>query len=137
MAPPVAANNPWDDPRWNQYNSRQVGNTEPSRAHMRSLMLHESMEKATNRNTVRNGAMREFDQSWRLRFGTGDEVMLIGKLETKTGPAQSVASEPGSISRLWIGALPDPQSGATRPSLSGTMRQETYVRLILPVEIAD
>src|SRR5207237_1267555 len=73
--------------------------------------------------------LARLDQS--LRLDHEDEVMVVGRIARKEGPAEDVASDPVSASRLWLGALPG--TAGTRPPLNGTLSQETFVRIIIPV----
>ena len=59
---------------------------------------------------------------------------MHGRVARQEGPAEKVTQDPASPSRLWLGQLPGP--GKERPALNGTMTQETYVRLYLPVKEA-
>jgi hypothetical protein len=77
-----------------------------------------------------NASLRALDQSWRLRHGE-DELIVYGRVPVQDGEAKKVAEAPGSPSRLWLHELP--QSGRKWPGLSGTLRQETYVRIFIPV----
>ena len=55
----------------------------------------------------------------------------VGRLALDKGPAEDVTARPATATRLWLGALPD--GTAARPKLEGSLRQETYVRVYLPV----
>lgn len=80
---------------------------------------------------LRNTGLQRLDASWRLREGNTGEVIVFGRLDSKHGPADEVTASPLSTSRLWLGRLPD---DGPRPALSGTLAQETFVRLYLPVQ---
>jgi hypothetical protein len=78
-----------------------------------------------------NGSLRDLDQSWRLTDDDRDEVIIVGRLSQIRGTAEDVTKGPGSPSRLWMDKLPGEAS--ERPPLRGTMRQDTLVRIFLPL----
>ncbi len=78
-----------------------------------------------------NGSLRDLDQSWRLTGDDRDEVILVGRLPQMKGPAEDVTRAPESPCRLWLDKLPT--DGGDRPPLRGTLRQDTIVRVILPL----
>jgi hypothetical protein len=96
-------------------------------ATVKTMMFYQALETGGRRNN----ALRFLDQTWRAREGK-DEVILVGRLKTRQDAADAVTQMPESATRLWLGALPGP--GATRPELIGQMRQETYVRVYIPVQ---
>jgi hypothetical protein len=82
--------------------------------------------------------MRYLDQSWRLARSRRDdpaswrdEVILVGHAATLEGRGEDVLGEPASATRLWLGKVPGP--GEIRPPLNGTVSQETFVRVYIPV----
>jgi hypothetical protein len=81
----------------------------------------------------RDSALRYLDQSWRLRHK--DEVILFGRVERAEEPAEELTATGTAPSRLWLGSLP--AMGQPRPPLSGTLAQETFVRMIVPVRTAE
>lgn len=88
------------------------------------------------REGTRNSTLRYLDQGWRLSRGgqasQRDEVILIGRPVTApASSAEATTKDPSNPSQLWLGALPSAKS--QRPSLSGVLSQETYVRVFLPV----
>jgi hypothetical protein len=78
----------------------------------------------------RNTALRRLDQSWRLHHK--EEAVLFGRIARREGAAEEVTTHPASPSRLWLGGLPGP--GQARQPLPGTLSQETYVRVFIPVK---
>lgn len=80
-------------------------------------------------SSVRNTTLRSLDQYWRL--GHKDEVIVLGRVARADGQAEQVSASAASPSRLWLGALP--AAGQARPPLLGTLAQETYVRIFIPV----
>jgi hypothetical protein len=76
--------------------------------------------------------LREYDQSRRLQPDNTHEAILVAKTELRSGAASEIAADPSTASRLWLGSLPS--SGNTQPpELVGMLRQETYVRVYLPI----
>jgi hypothetical protein len=86
-----------------------------------------------------NSGLRGFDASWRLlRQGEGvhlpfrNEAVLVARTPPRDDRAETVTQDGVSPSRLWLDQLPGTQ--AQRPALSGYLRQETYVRIYIPVQ---
>jgi hypothetical protein len=86
-----------------------------------------------DRSSRRDSALRHLDQGWRLRHK--DEVLLFGRIAREEGQAEALTMAGTSPSRLWLGSLP--AIGQSRPPLSGTLAQETYVRMIVPVRTSE
>ena len=82
-----------------------------------------------------NTALHFLDQHWRLSRENKGEAILVARAvppadEAGEGPAEEISQGAISPTRLWLGALPG--SGA-RPSLDGTLAQETYIRVFIPI----
>jgi hypothetical protein len=90
------------------------------------LLFHEEVRGSP----WRNSALRRLDQSWRLHHK--EEVVLYGRIARREGPAEEVATHAATPSRLWLGRLPG--TGQARQPLPGTLSQETYVRIFIPVQ---
>jgi hypothetical protein len=107
--------------------NRRPTNRSPSGAYptIKQMMFAESDASSGRRNT----AFRSLDQSFRLR--DSEEVILVGRVARKEGPAEQVAQDPASPTRLWLKGFPG--QGKPREPLPGTVLQETYVRALLPV----
>jgi hypothetical protein len=82
--------------------------------------------------STKNATLEELDQSWRLAHA--DVAFVVGRIARQEGSAEEIARGTASPTTLWLGSLPGP--GQPRPALSGTLRQDTYVRMILPVMAA-
>jgi hypothetical protein len=84
---------------------------------------------------TRNSSLRYLDQSWRLvgsnQASNREEVILVGRPVGRDGSAETITQDGISPTRLWLNNLPG--KGAARPGLSGTLSQETYVRVFIPV----
>jgi hypothetical protein len=85
-----------------------------------------------------NHVERRLDASWRVRRSWPEdlvvrEAILVGRLARARGSAETLTAEndPRLPTHLWLGALPGGEQA--RPTLSGTMVQDTYVRVIVPV----
>jgi hypothetical protein len=91
---------------------------------------------------VANHSLRALDQSWRLRElqardqGVRD-IILVGRLPRAEGPAEQLAAQKDHrlATQLWLSgdAHELPGAGQPRPTLSGTLVQDTFVRVFLPV----
>lgn len=113
---------------------------------VRDLMFH---EKADVSKQYRNHAQRMLDQSWRLaddrvQAGQGRpavtrEAILFGRAARVRGSAEELTkkNDPRLPTHLWLGRLPGEAAQAgentSRPELDGTLVQDTYVRVFLPV----
>jgi hypothetical protein len=90
-----------------------------------------------------NGGWRQLDQAWRLRglaelssapvsqLDYRNEVILAARVPSRAGASETVMRADASPTRLWLGALPG--GGQERPSLSGFIVQDVYVRVYIPV----
>jgi len=94
------------------------------------LLFHESSLTNAEGVVPRNSSLRHLDQSWRLNADHRDEVILVGRATPGVGPAEATLNGPDSPSKLWIKELP----GNDRTPIPGTGRQETWVRVYLPVK---
>ena len=82
-----------------------------------------------------NASLRQLDQSWRIGDDRPEQAILVLRVATReSAQAEDMTRDPGSPSRLWLGELPT--SGASRPALQGTLKQETYIRVFIPVKQA-
>jgi hypothetical protein len=88
-------------------------------------------QAAAGQGDANNASLRAVDQSWRVNAGNTDEAILVGRLKMEQGPAEQVTAGPVSPSRLWLGTLPS--SGQPRPPVSGKLRQDTIVRVFIPI----
>ncbi|HLJ98208.1 MAG TPA: hypothetical protein VKU02_33930 [Gemmataceae bacterium] len=95
---------------------------------VKGLLFHQFDRKAQ-----RNNALRFLDQSWRLRHK--DEVVLFGRIPRQEGAAETLTAGGAAPTRLWLGSMP--AMGQARPPLSGTLTQETFVRMIIPIRTAN
>ena len=105
---------------------------------VRTIMFSERLNPANN---VPNHSLRTLDMSWRLRvkelFQQRDnqirEAILVARVKFALGPAETLTASVNSPlpTNLWMGELPGDKK--TRPALAGTLAQDTFVRVVLPV----
>ncbi|MBY0527209.1 MAG: hypothetical protein K2R98_27685 [Gemmataceae bacterium] len=96
---------------------------------LRSAMFNHAADRTNN--TMRNNSLRFLDGTWRTRDNK-DEAILVARMVMAQGQADDVTQSATSATRLWLGSVPG--TGGPRPSLGGTLRQETYVRVFIPVQ---
>lgn len=94
------------------------------------MMFHDTFSTA---GRLRNLTLRGLDESWRLRLK--NEVILVGKAVPQSASAETVTASPASPTRLWLGNLPT--TGEARPEILGLMKQDTYVRVFIPIKSKD
>jgi hypothetical protein len=85
----------------------------------------------TYRVQTPNASLRRLDQSWRINPDRPEQAILVQRMPTREGPAEAMTRSGSSPSRLWLGELPT--AGGRRPAVNGTLKQETYVRVFIPV----
>jgi hypothetical protein len=95
------------------------------------LLFHEGSLSFAEGVFPRNASLRRLDQSWRLHPEHTSEMILVGRAVLPVGDAESQLCGPASPSLLWWRQPPD--GLATRTPLTGRGRQETWVRLYLPI----
>jgi len=93
------------------------------------LLFHEAALTHGEGIIPRNATHRRLDQSWRLSPENRDEIILVGRASA-SGAAESTVSGASSPTRLWLRGLP---GEGPRTPIPGVGRQETWVRIYLPV----
>ena len=73
--------------------------------------------------------------SWRLTGDPPTQAIVVGTLPHLDGGGEEVTANPTNPTQLWLGNFP--AAGVKRPTLDGKMRQETCVRIILPIRSPD
>jgi hypothetical protein len=96
------------------------------------MLFHEAALRNDEGVLPRNSSLRRLDQTWRLAADNRDEVILVGRVLPSPGAAEDVIGGAYSPTRLWLKGLPG--GGRERTAIPGTARQETYVRIYLPVK---
>lgn len=98
------------------------------------LLFHEVTNDAEIRaGKPTNVSLRDIDQSWRVSAEHPEQAMLLLRVPTIEGPGEEITTAATTPSKLWIGA--NPTETNKRPSVPGTVRQETYIRVIIPVQL--
>jgi hypothetical protein len=87
---------------------------------------------AAARSQYGNSGLRYLDENWRVRPDHAGEAILIARTAPTQGLADKITESAVSPSQLWLGQLPG--SNAKRPELVGTLSQETYIRVYIPVK---
>ncbi len=101
---------------------------------MWSVLFHEAgIQKDSAGRSLQNSTLRRLDQSWRLSEANTEEVIVLLKLAKVSGNAENAMTNPESASpsTLWLKALP---GSGPRPVVPGTLQQETYIRIYIPVK---
>ncbi|MBM4068425.1 MAG: hypothetical protein FJ271_05705 [Planctomycetes bacterium] len=107
---------------------------------VKEMLFHELVDTGLH---LRNHSFHRLDISWRVpeplraRQQILREAILFARLASASGKIDALAARPDQPlpSLLWLGDVPG--NGKTRPSVNGTLNQETYVRAFLPVRPAD
>jgi hypothetical protein len=133
----------------NWVNNTNEGALAPRNQHFRSVQgaynpttfIRQAMffDKVNQNNQSRNHSLRHLDFSWRLQREPGQgetrlrEAVLYAHVPFERGQADVLNG--GLVpTRLWLGRLPE--AGKTLPTLAGTMAQDTYIRVVLPVRLS-
>ncbi len=108
---------------------------QPVGSYIKSILFHASRGDNLGQGN-RNSTLRYLDERWRLDPENKAEAILFGQAVPAAGTfavgrAEDVSNGGLSASKLWLGALPG--SGARRPDIEGTLSQQTYVRVYIPV----
>ncbi|HEX5269590.1 MAG TPA: hypothetical protein VFW33_03835, partial [Gemmataceae bacterium] len=108
---------------------------QPVGSYIKSILFHQFPGDNTQQS-ARNSGLRFLDEKWRLDKDYREEAILFGRAEPPTGGAEGNAEEVTksgvSASRLWLGKLPG--GAGDRPRIDGTLSQDTYVRVYIPVK---
>jgi hypothetical protein len=98
-------------------------------------------------NTVRNHLLRPLDLGWRVdkiqdvNVGRRDrqtrEAVVFARTRFASGSAESLTADTNNpvATKIWLQGIP--RTGSDRPELVGTMNQDTYIRVIVPIRAAD
>jgi hypothetical protein len=121
--------------QFNQFGQTRTATAGPVDVSLKKALFHD----VTQDELLRNNSVKHLDQKWRLTKHS-DQAILFARISPRGAPnappnkgaAEKINQEPWTPTRLWLGELPD--SGQPRPSLWGTMQQETYVRIFLTVK---
>ncbi len=100
----------------------------PKRYRLEPLLFHQF---ARSTGELTNAGFRMLDQSWRIRADNTSEVILVATLPLTEGDAAEQNTSLSNPSRLSLTRTPT--QSQTTPSLTGSMRQETYLRVFIPI----
>jgi hypothetical protein len=120
----------WNGPRSKSRRYQQQGFTNLDYP-IRAAMFFETLDRGTGGD--QNNNLRLLDQSYRLKH-PGEAILLV-RMPVQQGPADTTGKHMACTSRLWLGKLPTP--GEKPPDLDGILRQDTYLRVYLPVQTKD
>lgn len=112
--------------------SRYNETTGPTNLSFWGALFHEKAVPAGTR--LQNASLRHLDQSWRLNERNRDEAILVARVDASSGSnAEAVLTDKDgpSVTKLWLKGLPGDPKG--REPVPGTIRQETYIRVYIPV----
>jgi hypothetical protein len=112
-----------------KFDLQNQASSHPSSGQTITVMKRILFQSATA-DTRQDNVFRSLDQGWRMQ-GAKDLVVLYGRIPRQEGSAEEITSNASCPTRLWFGALP--AAGSKRPALSGTLTQDTYVRIFIPV----
>jgi hypothetical protein len=92
------------------------------------MLFHDAVQGQFGR--LFNSSVRELDQSWRIGEKSTNEAILVARLRCVERPAEELSNAPGMPTRL---SLRQPPAAQPRLPLEGSLRQETYVRVFIPI----
>ncbi len=126
----LPAGNKKSSPYYNQDPAMPVG------SYMKSILFYSNQANNVQQAGTRNSGLRSLDQKWRIEDTNSNELVVFGRAvppqgKTNNGPAEEVSQGGLSASKLWLGKLP---GTGKRDPLAGTLSQETYVRIYIPVK---
>jgi hypothetical protein len=112
--------------------SNDVGTTTNPNFRLWPILFADVAVDQSHRQYAPNASLRRLDQSWRITADHPEHAILVIRMATTENNAEDAMRSAGMPSRLWLDDLPTP--GAKRPALKGTLKQETYVRVFIPVK---
>lgn len=122
----------WDSPDLSRgFQASDVGSTTNPNFRLWPILFGDVVTESF-RHYAPNASMRRLDQSWRVESDRPEQAMLVMRLRTVEDEAEKMTKSPMSPSRLWLGALPS--GGGQRPEIKGRLKQETYIRVFIPVK---
>ena len=113
----------------NNFNYNQPA---PANGSVSEVLFHEATLFNDNAAPM-NSTLRRLDQSWRLSERNHDEVIVVARLNTAKGLAEEVLTAKNTVSPtlIWLKELPG--EGKPRPPVKGMMKQDTYIRIYVPI----
>jgi hypothetical protein len=113
--------------QYGRFGRTAQGSAGPVLDSLKKAMFHD----ASQLEIFRNNSIRHLDQKWRLTKHA-DEAVLFFRLPASKGEAEKINRAPETPTQLWLGELPS--SGKERPNLWGNLKQESFVRVFIPVK---
>lgn len=111
---------------------------------VKQLLFHERIDAA---QSLRNHLLRPLDFSWRVgeehaakKSDRGvREAILFARVNYLSGGAEALTGDLRNPlpTKLWLGDFPKGDPRQTRPSLTGDLSQDTYLRILLRVKPAE
>jgi hypothetical protein len=92
------------------------------------MLFHDLVQGQFGR--LYNSSVRELDQSWRVAEKNPHQAILVARLRCTEGPAEEMSNAPGAPTRLWFNGIP---GHGPRQPIDGMLRQETYLRVYIPI----
>jgi hypothetical protein len=98
------------------------------------ILFHEESLAGNDAAPAQNSTLRRLDQSWRVNPRHRSELIVLARLPVTQGPVEDVLTAAKTVSptRLWLGALPG--SGTPRSTIPGTLQQDTWIRIFIPIQ---
>ena len=107
---------------------------------MKKILFYENADPS---NVLHNQLLRHLDYSWRFqkedgKYGGLREVVLYARVRYRSGQIDSLCEDAGNPlpTHIWLGNLPGTNQAKRPPLSGGTMNQDTYIRVLLPVRPA-
>jgi hypothetical protein len=88
-------------------------------------------DKLSPNSAIRSVIVSGGEQSWRLANENRSEAILLARVMQTNSPAEQLSQPTSGPTRLWLNALPG--GSVARASIAGTMRQEIFVRVFIPI----
>ena len=97
-----------------------------------STLFHDKVSSGSI-DDIHNASLRLLDESWRISSDNRDEAILLIAVPAQSAPAEELMTRPDgpSPSLVWLRGLPS--EGITRQPMPGTLKQETYIRIYIPI----
>ncbi|MGL4423076.1 MAG: hypothetical protein ACRCZF_20600, partial [Gemmataceae bacterium] len=96
-----------------------------------NTLFHEASSGTAD--ALGNATLRRMDGSWRLNPDHRNELIVMGRARSVAAPAEEIftSTEGLSPTLLWLKGTP---AAGPRTPVPGLMRQETTVRIYVPIK---
>ncbi|CAN5321964.1 hypothetical protein BH11PLA2_BH11PLA2_00730 [soil metagenome] len=97
------------------------------------ILFHEESLIGNDATSPSNSTLRRLDQSWRIHPRNVNEIIVVARLTAVKGNAEEILNAKNSASptKLWLRSLPG--EGKPHEVIPGTLQQDTYVRIYIPI----